>query len=203
MTQLILASQSPRRKALLQKLGIPFEIQPARINEYSLTTDPIILVKELSLSKAKDIAMNYSNAVVIGADTIVVHNNNILGKPASEQEAVEILARLSGTHHQVYTGVCLQYVDREGRLQEPVLFHEKTKVWFHALSTYPIHKYVSSGRPMDKAGAYGIQDDWGAIFVKKIKGDYYNIVGLPLSRCYLELSSLKERYKIKLQLSTP
>ena len=101
MTQLILASQSPRRKALLQKLGIPFEIQPARINEYSLTTDPIILVKELSLSKAKDIAMNYSNAVVIGADTIVVHNNDILGKPASEQEAVQILARLSGTHHQV------------------------------------------------------------------------------------------------------
>tara|TARA_B100000963_G_scaffold150748_1_gene131415 strand:+ start:1235 stop:1846 length:612 start_codon:yes stop_codon:yes gene_type:complete len=202
MTQLILASQSPRRKALLQKLGIPFVIQPTTIKEYSLTTVPTSLVKELSLAKAKDIATNYSNAVVIGADTIVVHDNDILGKPTNEKEAVKILARLSGTHHHVYTGVCLQYVDRQGTLQEPVLFHERTKVWFHALSTYPIHNYVSSGRPMDKAGAYGIQDDWGAIFVKKIEGDYYNVVGLPLSRCYLELSSLKERYKLELQLST-
>ncbi|MBK97724.1 MAG: septum formation protein Maf [Balneola sp.] len=199
MTQLILASQSPRRKALLQKLGIPFEIQPSTINEYSLTTDPTNLVKELSLAKAKDVAMNCSDAIVIGADTIVVHNNDILGKPTNEQEAAQILARLSGNHHQVYTGVCLQYVDRQGALQEPVLFHELTKVWFQALSTYPIHNYVSSGLPMDKAGAYGIQDKWGAIFVKKIKGDFYNIVGLPLSRCYLELSSLKERYKLKLQ----
>lgn len=203
MTQLILASQSPRRKALLQQLGIPFEIQPSSVDEYSSTSNPLTLVRELSLAKAKDIAINYSNAVVIGADTVVVHNNDILGKPSSEQEAAQMLARLSGTHHHVYTGVCLQYVDRHGSLQEPVLFHEQTKVWFQTLSAYPIHQYIASGSPMDKAGAYGIQDDWGAIFVKKIEGDYYNVVGLPLSRCYLELSSLKERYSLELQLSTP
>ncbi len=202
MTQLILASQSPRRKALLQQLGIPFEIQPSKVDEYTLTSNPLTLVEELSLAKAKDIAIKYSNAVVIGADTIVVHNNDILGKPTSEQEAAQMLARLSGTQHQVYTGVCLQYVDKGGNLQEPILFHEQTKVWFQALSAYPIQKYIASGSPMDKAGAYGIQDDWGAIFVKKIEGDYYNVVGLPLSRCYLELSLLKERYKLDLQLNT-
>lgn len=202
MTQLILASQSPRRKALLQQLGIPFEIQPSGVDEYTSTSDPLTLVRELSLAKAKDIASNYSNAVVIGADTIVVHDNDILGKPTSEQEAAQMLARLSGTQHLVYTGVCLQYVDRDGNLQEPILFHEQTNVWFQALSAYPIQKYIASGSPMDKAGAYGIQDDWGALFVKKIEGDYYNVVGLPLSRCYLELSSLKERYKLDLQLST-
>ena len=114
MTQLILASQSPRRKALLQQLGIPFEIQPSKVDEYTSTSDPLTLVRELSLAKAKDTASNYSNAVVIGADTIVVHDNDILGKPTSEQEAAQMLARLSGTQHQVYTGVCLQYVDREG-----------------------------------------------------------------------------------------
>ena len=104
--------------------------------------------------------MNYSNAVVIGADTIVVHNNDILGKPASEQEAVQILARLSGTHHQVYTGVCLQYVDRKVDFKNQYFFMKKPRYGFMHCS-YPIHKYVSSGRPMDKAGAYGIQDDWG------------------------------------------
>lgn len=202
MTQLILASQSPRRKALLQQLGIPFEIQPSSINEHSLTRDPLSLVRELSLSKANDIASNCTNTVVIGADTIVVHNDEILGKPSTEYQAAQMLAQLSGNQHQVYTGVCLQYVDGQGNLQDPVLFHEETKVWFQALSAFPIHQYIASGSPMDKAGAYGIQDDWGAIFVKKIEGDYYNVVGLPLSRCYLELSALKERYNLTLQLNT-
>ena len=200
MTQLILASQSPRRKQLLQQLGVIFEIHPSTLDESTHVKDPRVLVQYLAKEKALDVAVKYRDALVIGADTIVVLEDKILGKPKDPEEAITMLSSLSGRSHEVFTGISLQYVDHEGILSEAHTFVEKTTVWFQALEEKEIIRYVNSGSPMDKAGAYGIQDDWGAIFVKKITGDYYNVVGLPLSRCYEELKKIKARYNLRFQL---
>jgi septum formation protein len=200
MTQLILASQSPRRKQLLQQLGLIFEIHPSSIDESTSLTEPESLVSFLATQKAQDVASNYRDALIIGSDTIVVLEGNILGKPKDPEEAYHMLHRLSDQSHDVFTGMCLQYVGSNGKLSEHHTFTEKTTVWFQPLEEEEIIRYVNSGNPMDKAGAYGIQDDWGAIFVKKIEGDYYNVVGLPLSRCYRELKKMKDRYQLTFQL---
>lgn len=190
MLKFILASQSPRRKKLLQQLGLVFEVVPSEVDEDCTESDPDALVEQLALRKANDVASKRKKGIVIGADTVVVHNDEVLGKPDDEQHACTMLERLSGQTHQVYTGVALV---RSGEDDTPSMTHffsEKTNVTFSPLSTYEIRRYAATGSPLDKAGAYGIQDDWGSVFVERIEGDYYNVVGLPLNRLYRELKQL-------------
>ena len=176
MPKLILASQSPRRKELLQKLQIPFESISSNVDEQLADNlSPEDAVIELATRKASFIAEQYKEAIIIGADTIVVHNGNILGKPKDRMMAKETLESLSGNQHSVFTGVTVIY---QGKHQS---FYEKTDVTFWELTSKEIEKYLNSDEPYDKAGSYGIQG-LGALFVKMINGDYYNVVGLPISR---------------------
>lgn len=190
MLKIVLASQSPRRKKLLNQLGIIFEIIPSNTDEIITSTNPVDIVSELSLQKAKDVANQVSNALIIGADTIVVQNNSILGKPKDQEDAVAILKKLNGNEHSVFTGISFVVTDNDKNIISTHSFYEETKVWFSSLSDQEIRSYVNSGSPMDKAGAYGIQDDWGSVFVERIEGDYYNVVGLPLNRFYRELKNI-------------
>ena len=191
MLKIVLASQSPRRKKLLDQLGLLFEIIPSTCDEVITSRNPTEVVTELASQKAMEVAGRIPDALVIGADTIVVHNGEILGKPESPAQAVEMLATLSGAVHQVYTGVSFVKTSSDGTIQQQHAFFEETKVEFSALSQDEIESYVATGSPMDKAGSYGIQDDWGAVFVKRIEGDYYNVVGFPLNRFYNELKNFE------------
>lgn len=183
--RLILASASPRRKALLERLGIPFEVQVSQAEE---KTDPSWSPEEaarhLALLKAQDVAGRVQDALVIGADTIVVLDGEILGKPRSPAEAKDMLRRLSQRRHEVITGLAL--VDTVNGAVD--LCHETTSVWFRRLAEEEIDWYVSTGEPMDKAGAYGIQGK-GALLVERIDGCFFNVVGLPLTRLYLLLKA--------------
>ena len=190
MLKIVLASQSPRRKKLLNQLGIAFEILPSSVEEIITSNDPIEIVTDLSLQKAEDVAATLSNSLVIGADTIVVQSGAILGKPTTEQEAFTMLNNLSGTSHSVYTGVSFVVTDASKKVKSTHSFYEETKVWFSSLSEHEILSYIATGSPMDKAGSYGIQDDWGSVFVERIEGDYYNVVGLPLNRFYREIKTI-------------
>jgi septum formation protein len=179
----ILASQSPRRQKLLRQLGFEFEVIPADIDEddFSDGIDPVQHVKELSLKKAECIAKKIGKpAIVLGSDTIVVLNGIILNKPKDKQDAIRMLNILSGNTHIVYSGIAL--VDTETMKNKVAI--QKTEVTFRTLSQDEIEAYVETGSPLDKAGAYGIQDDFGAVFVSHINGCYYNIVGLPLELLY-------------------
>ncbi|MEX2477977.1 MAG: Maf family protein [Gracilimonas sp.] len=187
MTKIVLASQSPRRKKLLEQIGITFEVHPSDAEEISPHTDPALLVEDLALLKAGDVAGNHPESLVIGADTIVVHQDKVIGKPVDEKEAFEFLSTLSNSTHVVFTGVAFVKSDKNGHITEKHTFHEQTKVTFSTLAKDDIHAYINTGNPLDKAGAYGIQDDLGALFVEKINGDYYNVVGFPLNRFYREL----------------
>jgi septum formation protein len=189
MPRIILASQSPRRKKLLEQIGLSFEIHPSSAKELSPHDEPILLVEDLALLKAKDIASRFSDSLIIGADTIVVHNADILGKPKDDQQAFDFLQTLSASEHSVYTGVAFVKTDKNGAIVAKHTFHEQTKVTFSLLDEYDIRAYINSGNPLDKAGAYGIQDDLGALFVEKIEGDYYNVVGFPLNRFHREMKS--------------
>lgn len=187
---LILASGSPRRQELLKYLKIPFTVQPSAVSEEIRgNLSPPAVVQQLALRKADDIAAKNRTAVTIGADTIVVHDEHLLGKPASPQEAQKILQSLSGTTHQVLTGIALVKTNQSGDQVDRQTYFESTSVIFGQPHATEIDAYVATGQPMDKAGAYGIQDNWGAIFVKEIKGDYYNIVGLPLHLLYHQLKN--------------
>jgi septum formation protein len=190
MLKIVLASQSPRRKKLLNQLGLIFEISPSDKEEIITSDIPSEIVESLSFQKAEDVAPKFNEALIIGADTIVVQDNKVLGKPENEEEAVETLHHLSGEMHSVFTGISLLTV-QNGEVQTRHSFFEETKVWFSTLSDQEIRSYVASGSPMDKAGAYGIQDDWGSVFVERIEGDYYNVVGFPLNRFYRELKNLQ------------
>ena len=184
----ILASQSPRRQKLLHQLGFEFEVIPADIDEddFSDGVDPVEHVKELSLKKAEYIAKKIGKpAIVLGSDTIVVLNGTILNKPVDKKDAIRMLNTLSGKTHIVYTGIAL--VDAE--MMKKKVAVQKTEVSFRTLSQNEIEAYAGTGPPLDKAGAYGIQDDFGAVFVSHINGCYYNIVGLPLELLY---STMKE-----------
>lgn len=173
--RLILASQSPRRKELLGLLGIPFEIQVSQADEtMEPGKDPTYQVAEVSRRKAAAIAPS-SDAVVIAADTIVVCDGVILGKPTDREDACRMLRMLSGKAHQVMTGMTVLYGDRIHTCTEV------TDVHFRQLSEKEIFRYVDSGEPMDKAGAYGIQGG-AALFAEKLCGDYYNVMGLPVCR---------------------
>ncbi|MFA5669491.1 MAG: Maf family protein [Balneolaceae bacterium] len=187
--KIILASQSPRRKKLLEQIGLTFEIIPSSVNEDISISDSNTMVQELALRKALDVAKSTSYSLIIGADTIVVHGNKVLGKPADYKEAFSTLSALSGNTHSVFTGVAFVETDNSGKIIAQHVFSVETKVTFGALATEEIEAYIATNSPMDKAGAYGIQDDWGAVFVERIEGDYNNVVGLPLFQLYKELKT--------------
>lgn len=175
---IILASQSPRRRELLGQMGLTdFIIRPAQGEEQAdPALSPAQLVEALSRRKGLEVAASaHAGDLVIAADTVVAIDGHVLGKPHSRQEAVEMLSRLSGRTHTVYTGVTLC---RDG---QAVTEHEATAVRFRPLTAAEIEAYADSGEPMDKAGAYGIQG-LGALLVERIEGDYCNVVGLPICR---------------------
>ncbi len=184
MKKIILASASPRRKELLEKAGISFEIITGTGEEKTNSSDPEEMVKELSYGKAESVAENVvEDAVIIGADTIVFYDGCILGKPKDAEDAVETLLKLQGNTHQVYTGVTV--LIKEGGNIRSLIFAECTDVTFYPVSENEIRAYVNSGEPMDKAGSYGIQGTFG-VYVKGICGDYSNVVGLPVARLLYE-----------------
>lgn len=190
---IILASSSPRRKYLLEQIGLTPLIIPAGIEE-TMPPDcsPEQTAVYLSAQKAAHVAKNYAHGLIIGADTVVVHKHEILNKPESKEQAYDFLRRLSGETHYVITGVTL--VEKDGNTERNLSFFERTEVTFGNLSNQEIQKYVASGSPMDKAGAYGIQDDIGALFVRKISGCYYNVVGFPLFLFYENLKQFAPAY---------
>lgn len=182
---IVLASRSPRRALLLRQIGISFTVQESGVDEVVPEgTSPEEIVRMLSLDKAKNVAERIASGIVIGADTIVVLNGAVLGKPASAADAVRMLRLLSGNTHTVYTGFAI--VDAQSG--KSLVEMEKTQVTFRDLTEGEINEYVESGSPMDKAGAYGIQDDYGAVFVEKINGCFYTVVGFPLSKFYTAFS---------------
>ena len=212
MIKWILASKSPRRKELFEKMEVPFEVHPSVGEEHITDTDPEKVVVQLAQQKAQEVALLYMNIMdaqmsstvqwmmeernqefnkemnqkvdgymIVGADTIVVHEGEILGKPKDKDEAVAMLEKLSGKTHQVYTGVSQILITEKG--METNSFFEKTDVTFHPLRYSEIMAYVKSGDCYDKAGGYGIQGKF-ALYVKKIDGDYNNVVGLPISKLY-------------------
>lgn len=182
--ELVLASQSPRRKELLTLLGHPFRVQVASVDETMENLPIEQAVARLSHRKAAAIGAD-ANQIVIGADTVVVLDRQVLGKPRDEEDAVGMLRSLSGKTHQVMTGVCVLKGER-------VLTHtEVTEVTFRPLTDREIESYVATKEPMDKAGAYGIQGG-AAPFVEGIRGDYYNVVGLPVCRLGLMLEKIME-----------
>jgi septum formation protein len=180
---LILASASPRRKSLLQQLGFDFEIKEAGIEEYPAAEEsPREFVKRAASDKAGYVSLINPGYWVLGADTIVVHDNRILGKPADSAAALEVLQTLSGRQHLVHTGFCLMHGDERITVSRVVT----TEVTFSAFSRDIAAAYVATGEPLDKAGAYGIQGS-GCFLVEKINGSYTNVVGLPLVEVVAEL----------------
>ncbi len=186
---IILASQSPRRAHLLQQIGLSFTVIPSQIvEEIDGNSSPKENVERLSLHKAEDVAGRLGAGVVIGSDTIVVIDGIVLGKPRSSDEAKSMLRTLSGRTHTVFTGFAL--VDASSK--KTYIASASTEVTFRPLAEKEIAEYVTSGSPMDKAGSYGIQDDFGAVFVERINGDYYTVVGFPLSKFYSSLISFAQ-----------
>ena len=181
MSGLYLASQSPRRTELLHQVGIDHTVVTSSyVEDNVVITDPIEMVKEQALGKARAAVGVPEGSIVLGADTIVVLDNQVLGKPHDESEARHMLERLSGRVHSVITGVALLIKGQE------IVFYNETKVYFKKLAPFEIESYIASGEPMDKAGAYGIQGK-GALWVENIEGSYTNVVGLPVEHVYDEL----------------
>lgn len=192
--RIILASASPRRKELLRQIGLEFEIQVSQVEEVITQTQPGKVVEELSSQKARVVfdaldEEEYKEGVlVIGADTVVAADGEILGKPKDESEAVKMLHFLSGRSHEVFTGVTLFY-KKQGRERIIKSFHERTAVVFYPMGDDEIAEYVATRDCMDKAGAYGIQG-FCARYIKGIEGDYNNVVGLPVGRLYQEAKEM-------------
>jgi septum formation protein len=174
--RVILASQSPRRHDLLNLIGIAHTVRPADVDETPLPGEvPVACVERLARAKARRIATSEPDAIVVAADTIVVVDDHILNKPVDADDARRMLRALQGRRHDVYTAVC---VSRDGREAAGV---EDTGVWFRPLGDEEIDRYIETGEPMDKAGAYGIQG-YGATIVERVDGDFFTVVGLPLVR---------------------
>ncbi len=214
--RVILGSASPRRKELLEQIGIEFEIVASDAQEHYKSTVPEEIVKELALMKAENVAeelkrkqsaqmenpyitgiresdaeiceMHLRNVIVLGADTIVVRDREILGKPSGEEAAFFMLRSLQGKMHQVYTGVAVLNFDENGE-QHIVRHVEETKVYVHEMTDEEIRRYIASGDSLDKAGAYGIQGSFAA-FIDRIEGDYYNVMGLPVAYLYQQLKGM-------------
>lgn len=184
---IILASASPRRKELLEKAGVRFSVITGNGEEEIHSEEPQTIVQELSKTKAQQVAETLEpvgeETLVIGADTIVVCGGKVLGKPADAADAAKTLKKLQNATHQVYTGVTLLYWREEG--WESHSFAECTDVTFYPVTDEEIRAYVATGDPLDKAGSYGIQGPFG-IYVKGIRGDYNNVVGLPVARLFYE-----------------
>jgi len=185
--KLILASQSPRRKQILSRLNIPFGVIVSDVDESIFTSDgnPTDYAQELASIKCDDISKKYTDYLVVGADTIVILNDKIMGKPDDKQDAISMLKILSGNTHRVITAVSIQCT--QNNINHT--FYQQTGVTFRQIPSAYISTYVDSESPYDKAGSYGIQD-WSAIFVEKINGCYDNVVGFPLSRFVLELEEI-------------
>lgn len=201
--KIVLASASPRRKQLLELAGLEFDIWPSNKEESVTEKEPSNICMGLSREKALDVASQIktyndlhddlvtgTDILVIGADTIVVKDKTVLGKPVDEEDARKMLQSLSGGVHSVFTGVTLVFMAKDGRVGEKTFF-EETKVTFYPLGIDEIDGYIATGEPLDKAGAYGIQGK-AAVFVKSIEGDYYNVVGLPIARILYELASVMD-----------
>lgn len=188
--ELILASKSPRRIEILRNVGYDFTITPASYDESTvdLSANPVKGVEKLAEGKVKAVfdtlpSVAKLNTVVLGADTIVVCDGEVMLKPKDESDAARMLKKLSGKTHQVYTAVAL------ATAKETNIFVEKTDVYFYNLTEDEIDEYIKTGEPMDKAGAYGIQGK-GCFLVKKIDGDYFNVVGLPISSVMRQLKKI-------------
>lgn len=179
--RIILASASPRRQELLQTMGLEFEVIPSTFDESSVSVaSPDRYVMELSCAKASDVAARIEDGIVIGADTVVVLNDDIMEKPVDPADARRMLMSLSGRWHSVLTGVTV-IVRNSGREVHASSTFESTQVLFGPLTREIIDRYVATGEPLDKAGAYGIQER-GSVLIEKIDGDYFNVVGLPVYR---------------------
>jgi len=188
--KIILASASPRRRELLTQAGYEFEIQVSHKEEIYISETPDEIVKELALLKAKDIAEHNDakNMIVIGADTVVAHKGAILGKPKTKDDAFDMIKGFQGDKHQVYTGVAILDYDIDGK--ETIVNHAvKTDVYVNPMTDEEIWNYIQSDNVMDKAGSYGIQSGF-AVHIEKIEGDYFNVVGLPVSYIYQMLKKL-------------
>ena len=208
--RIILGSASPRRRELLEQIGISFEVRVSDKEEVYHSLIPEEIVKELALSKAENVADDLRekqeqvkqisfdkknnvllDTIVIGADTIVVSDGSILGKPKDEADAVRMIRSLQGRSHKVYTGVAILDYDDEGK-RKSVVHAVETEVFVNPMSDEEIREYAATGEPLDKAGAYGIQGHFAA-YIERIDGDYYNVVGLPVSYVYRQLKEIAEK----------
>ncbi|WP_096551354.1 Maf family protein [Ureibacillus thermosphaericus] len=184
--QLVLASASPRRKELFAKLGVPFEIMASSVEETSVQArDFKDYVQKVALLKTQDVASHCPGKTIIGADTIVVFNDELLHKPKTKEEAIRHLEKLSSNRHQVMTAVAIITKDRQAES-----FVEVTDVYFKNLPKPMIEMYVQTNDPFDKAGGYGIQTA-GALFIDRIEGDYNTVVGLPIAFLFEKMMELK------------
>ena len=209
--RIILGSASPRRRELLEQIGIEFEIVVSDAREHYKSTRPEEIVRELALMKAEHVAKEVErrekeraeqasiprldtgeahlrNVVILGADTIVVRDGQILGKPSDEEAAFSMLKSLQGRMHQVYTGVAVLNFDGSGSLRT-ISHAEEKKVYVHEMTDEEIRRYIAAGESMDKAGAYGVQGRFAA-YIDRIEGDYYNVVGLPVAYLYHTVKEL-------------
>lgn len=186
--RLILASASPRRREILARVGAEFEVIPATGEEMLTSRKPEQAALELSRQKAEETAGTLSrdagNIVVLGADTIVSLDGEILGKPKDKEDAVRMLGMLNGREHSVFTGVTM--IVRGSGSEKIISFYEETRVFMYPMTEKQIQAYIETGEPMDKAGSYGIQGKC-AVYIEKIVGDYYNVVGLPVAAIYQNL----------------
>ncbi|MDO4542779.1 MAG: Maf family protein [Bacillota bacterium] len=190
MSRLFLASSSPRRKEILENLGLRFTVRPADIDESLISgEDAASYVLRMAVQKALAAAIDVDEGIIIGADTIVSLDEDILGKPEDSEEARKQLTELSGREHIVITG--LGVVDKKSNRTVSAMV--QTIVYFKELSEEEIEAYIQTGEPMDKAGSYGIQGK-GAVFIRRIEGDYYNVVGLPVAKLYSLLTELGYDY---------
>lgn len=183
--KLILASQSPRRRELISLLNLPFQVVPAVAKE--IFDDHLSIednLKNVAINKAEEVLEKYPDATVIGGDTIVVYENEILQKPTDENDAKNMLEKLSGNTHEVWTAVSM----RSSEHAEDIIV--KSEVTFYDINDDEIKKYIASGEPMDKAGSYDI-DGYGALFIKEVIGDYFAVMGLPIASVYQQLKQHK------------
>lgn len=182
MNPLVLASASPRRAELVQLLGYEFEIDPSDADEDIADSLPETMVLQLAERKARRVADRHPASIVVGADTVVAMNGRILGKPDGREAAIDALRHLSGRTHEVHTGLCVIHADSEGMAAGVTTTH----VTFRELDEAEIQAYADTHEPYDKAGAYGVQGR-AAVFVERIDGCFYNVVGLPVTDLYLML----------------
>lgn len=192
--RIILGSASPRRRELLAQIGVEFEVRVSNKEEVYKSSIPEEIVKELSLMKAENAASvldgDIEDTVIIGADTIVVLDDEILGKPSDEEDAVRMLTRLQGREHQVYTGVAVLDFGPDGE-KTVINYPVGTKVYVNAMTEDEIRAYAATKDPLDKAGAYGIQGH-GALLIEGIEGDYYSVMGLPVAGLHVILRQIAQ-----------